>query len=443
MAATLVVTSSFFDLVTDMGGDRFLIQDRDGDEPSVQGLVQIVSVARGAAIGLIMALFASQLAAFYKAPALAVGFVFLGLSPFISGFLHFDFRRIQRRHDFRPEAWCMIVSEICSVTATVIAAWFTRSFTAIIWGLMARALAMAALSHILAKRPYRIGWSRKDAPRFLHFALPLMLNGFMLFVGSQGDRVMVARQLGASTMGEYQAVILLILYPAALLQRYMHALFLPLVASARDDETRRSQVVEQLGGLTFLLALAMAAGFAIVAPRVVPLLYGNRFSVTVIIAGLLGVLQTIRFLVNWPTTVNLALGHSRAVLVSSMAKLLVFPGAYIGFHLLGGIPGVVIGFIAGELISIFVGVALMDRRLGRRWYFGFDRLAYFGLASAAMVGFGLSVQGHSPSMSLVTVSGGAALLVWILRREAITLASIVKVGRRFARPWLLRIGAIG
>ncbi len=157
---------------------------------------------------------------------------------------------------------------------------------------------------------------------------------------------------------------------------------------------------------------------------------------------MLGVLQTIRFLVNWPTTVNLALGHSRAVLISSIAKLLVFPGAYVGFHLLGGIPGVVIGFIVGELISISVGVALMDRHLGRRWYSGFDRLAYFGLVSGSIVGFGLSIQWRSPSMSLVMISAGAALLVWILRREAATLTSVVRVGRRFARPWLQRIGAV-
>jgi O-antigen/teichoic acid export membrane protein len=324
----------------------------------------------------------------------------------------------------------------------MVAAWLMRNFTAIIWGLIARAVAMAVLTHFLAERPYRICWSRKDGPRFLHFALPLMLNGFMLFVGSQGDRVMVARQLGPSTMGEYQAVILLILYPSSLVMRYMAAVFLPLVAAARDDLNRRGEVVEYLGGLTFLLAVAMAAGFALVAPLMVPLLFGKRFSTTAIIAGMLGVLQTTRFLINWPTTVNLALGHSRAVLISSVAKLLVFPGAYIGFHLLGGIPGVVIGFIAGELISIFVGVALMDRHLDLPWYSGFDRLAYFVLFSAAIAGLGVSIQLRSPPMSLMTISFGASLLVWILRREEDTLASMVKAGQRVAKPWLLRIGIV-
>ena len=440
MAATLVVTSAFFDLVTDTGGDRFVIQDRNGDDPPVQSMVQLVYVVRGAVVGLILALFATPLAAFYKTPALAFGFVVLGLVPFIGGFLNLDIRRVQRRSDFRPEAWCMMVSEICSLVATAAAAWLTRSFTAIIWGLMARAIAMTILSHLLAKRRYRVGWSRKDAPRFLHFALPLMLNGFMLFVGSQGDRVMVARELGSSGIGHYQAVILLIFYPSALLQRYMHVVFLPLIASARDDDTKRMEVVELMGGLTFLLALAMAAGCALVAPLAVPILYGKRFAVTALIAGLMGVLQTTRFLINWPTTVNLALGHSRAVLVSSIAKLMVFPGAYLGFHLIGGIAGVVIGFTGGELISIFVGVALMDWHLGRTWSFGFDRLAYFGLAAAAMVGFGLAQQWGSGSMSLVMTSLSACLIVWILRREAATLASVISVGRRYARPWLLKFG---
>ncbi|MBS0489219.1 MAG: oligosaccharide flippase family protein, partial [Proteobacteria bacterium] len=47
LAALLILTSSFFESVSDNGSDRFMIQDPDGDKPEVQKLVQLVFVGRG------------------------------------------------------------------------------------------------------------------------------------------------------------------------------------------------------------------------------------------------------------------------------------------------------------------------------------------------------------------------------------------------------------
>ena len=68
LAATLVVTGAFFDLISDTASDRFLIQDRHGAEPSVQNLVHFVYVVRGFLIAGALALFSIPLAGFYKSP---------------------------------------------------------------------------------------------------------------------------------------------------------------------------------------------------------------------------------------------------------------------------------------------------------------------------------------------------------------------------------------
>ena len=55
LAAALTVTGSFFEMVTDTGSDRFLIQDPDGDLPAVQRMVQLVYVLRAVAIAVTLA----------------------------------------------------------------------------------------------------------------------------------------------------------------------------------------------------------------------------------------------------------------------------------------------------------------------------------------------------------------------------------------------------
>ncbi len=433
LAATLVVTGSFFDLISDTGSDRFLIQDRHGDREDVQALVQFAWVVRGVVIALCLVTLAVPIANFYKTPKLAAGLACLAISPFILGFTHLDFRRLQRTQNFRPEAVRSLASELVSLVVTAVAAWLTHSFVAILFGLISRSAVLVLTSHLGAERRYKLAWSPEHGPRLANFAMPLMLSGLMLFIGSQGDRVVVARQIGIAALGQYSAVMLLIFYPSAILLRYMHAIYLPMVAAGRDDFAERNRISEKLGGETMLLGVAMAVGFALVAPPLVTILYGARYSQAWLLVGLIGILGATRFLINWPTTVALSLGRSRTVLVSNVMRLFVFPGAYAGYWLFGGLTGVVSGFIAGELISIAASLALLNRNMSRPLWAEFDRFAMFMLFGAAIVGWNWVAQHYSLPLCAGLTIGSVALTGWFVMREWRTLVSAVATAQSLVR----------
>ena len=425
LAATLVVTGAFFDMISDTGSDRFLIQDRDGDTSAVQKLVHLVYVGRGLLIAFLLVALANPVAAFYKAPRLADGLMILAVSPLILGFLHLDIRRWQRRQDFRGEAICMMTSEAAGLMATVTAAWITHDFTAILYGLITRSVVMVLVSHLQAERRYVLGYVREHAPRLRRFSAPLILTGLMLFIGSQGDRPIVARTLGFKALGLYSAVLLLVYYPAAVLMNYIHVLYVPMIAARRDDSAGRNDVSDRLGGQTLLLALAMSAGFAVVAPLAVPFLYGARYAEAPVIIALIGILQTTRFLIVWPTTVALGLGRSRTVLASNTARLLAFPGAFAGVWLVGGLPGLVAGFTLGELASIIVALILLNRNTERPFWTGFDRFAAFIVGSAVIIGGAVAYERASLIMAGLDAVAAIAVAIWVAGREAATLRNAV------------------
>jgi len=421
LAATIVITGSFFDLISETGSDRFLVQDRDGDSAEVQKLVQLVYVGRGLLICLSLAVFAVPISHFYEASKLAIGLAVLGLSPLILGFLHLDIRRQQRREDFRSEAVSLIAAESCSLVVTAAAAFLTRDFTAILYGLITRALVMTLVSHLRAERPYALGFSRVHAPRLTKFAAPLMLTGLMLFVGSQGDRVVVANLLGFRALGHYSAVLLLIYYPSAMILRYIHSISVPMMVAVRDDAGRQNSVGDRLGGQTFLLAAAMCVGFAVVAPFAVPLLYGARYSQGALIIGLIGILQTTRFLIVWPTTVALSVGRTRTVMLSNLIRLVAYPCAFLGVWWLGGLEGVVAGFVAGELFSIAAALVLANRDMNRPSFTGFGRFADFVMISLAVILVDLAgtrTSTWSWGSALAALGIGIAVLIRVARREA-------------------------
>lgn len=440
LAATLAITGAFFDMISDTGADRFIIQDRHGGTVEVQKLVQLVMVGRGVLVAVCLIIFAIPIAHFYRAPRLAVALAILALSPLIGGFQHLDMRRDQRGHDFRSQAICMAAGELAGLAATVAATWLTQSFTAILFGLITRSLVMTLASHMLARRPYGLTWNRQDGPRLIRFATPLMFSGLLLFLITQGDRVIIGNQLGAKSLGLYSAIFLLIYYPSALLGAYLNAIYVPLIAAQRDSPSARAEVLDRLEGQNLLLAAAMAAGFALVTPAIAPLLFGARFAQDALLVGLIGVLQMTRFLFNSPVTAALALGRSTTILASNLTHAFAFAGALLGLRILGGLQGLMVGFIVGEIIALALTQLLSNRDQGRGRLAGFSRLGTFAMVCGGIVGWNLALRaGLWPAEAGLAIAT-VVLTVWLSRRESAVIIEALVWARRSVSPLMLRIG---
>lgn len=431
LVATLILVSNFFEMISDTGSDRFLVQDRRGGEPDVQSLVQTVFAARGTFMALGLAAAALPVAAYFGSPELAIGLAVLGLSPLIGGLMHLDVRRFQRDNDFRAEGLGLIIAEIIGLVATVAAALLTRDFTATLYGLILRSAALVVMSHLSAQRQYRWGYSVEAAGRLRAFALPLIANGALLFVASQSDRIMVSTLVGLDALGHYSAALLLVLYPTVALTRYVQAIHLPLVAAEAAGKPGAG-AIELVGGRSLLLALGIAGGFALVGPLAIVVLYGDAFAQPALLVGLIAILQAARFIRVWPTTLALGLGRSRIVLGGSLARTLGIPAAAAGFALVGGIPGVVAGFIVGELLALIVGVVSLNSSQGAPWNRGLDRVGAF-VAGCFLIEAAVFAVQRGSLLGLSLLAPILLLAAWLARRERATISRGMGAARRILR----------
>lgn len=431
LVATLILVANFFEMVSDTGSDRFLVQDREGEDPAVQNLVQLVFLSRGLFMGLGLAIVAWPVAQFYHAPALFAGLAILGLSPLLRGAMHLDTRRFQRRNDFRAEGVGILISEILSLGATVVAAYLTRDYTAILYGLILRSALVAIISHILSERPYRLAYSSTIARRLRAFSGPLIANGFLMFVAGQSDRLMVSGLVSLTALGQYSAILLLVLYPTAALTRYVTGIHLPLVA-ADPLSTSRDAAPDKLAGTALLLSLATAAGFAVVGPLAVRVLYGVKFSEAPLLIAMIGVLTTGRLMRVWPTTLAIGLGQSHIVMANNLARMLGIPAAFAFVGLLGGVAGVVTGFIVGELAALITAVVMLNRGRGLAWTHDFDRVAAFVIACAVIIGLTGAVQYHWLAGAVLLIPA-ALTTVWVAKREQQSIDGGLRIARRLLR----------
>ncbi len=391
LAAMLILTAQFFDSISDTGSDRFIVQDAAGDTPMMQKVVQSALAARGLLIAIALAASSGLLAGLYKQPDLRWALVAVGLAPLIGGLVNLDLRRVQRQSDFRPESLAILVSESVSLVATSVAALITRDHTAVIYGLVLRAAALVAVSHLTAKRSYAWGFGRAEARAFSVFAAPLFLNGFFLFLGSQGDRVMIGSALGPAQLGQYSAVLLLILYPTSVASRFLIGIHLPNLSASRLEPAALEDARQRLGSQTLILSATLVIGFTLAAPIFVPLLYGARFGQPLQIIALIAVLQSTRFMRFWPTTVAVGSGNSVIVLLNNIARMVGLPLALLAFNQFQSLEAVIAGFIVGEFVALAAALLLL-KRAGDVQLREFRRTGYYLALCIASVAAAWSLQ---------------------------------------------------
>jgi O-antigen/teichoic acid export membrane protein len=314
-----------------------------------------------------------------------------------------------------------MVSEFAGLVGTGVAVILTRDFTAVIYGLVARALGVVVVSHIVAKRPYRPAWASEYGRGFAQFALPLAFNGALLFLGGQGDRLLVGGALGAAALGQYTAILLLISNPVSAVGRFLASTHLPQFAAARADPPTLLAEEERLSGSMLLMGLLAMAGFAAVAPFVTPLLFGPRFAAGAELFALIGVFQSLRFLRTWPTTVALGAGASTIVMMNNIARMIAFPAALLGQLIVPGLHTIVGGFILGELAALLTAVLLLGRVQPATLAPGLIRIGLFCLISAAVVIWAWAVEGGHTVWIAPAAVASVALSALIVRHERAVL----------------------
>lgn len=430
LAAIIILSAQFFDQVTDTANDKFLVQDRFGDRPDSLQLIHLVAIAKGILVALFLILLAEPIARFTAAPATAGALAVLAIVPFLNGFTNYDFRIAQRHHKFRPEAIIMVASEMCGLVATVIAAFIVRDFTAVLYGLAVRALAGVIASQWVASNPYRPGYSSERARALWRFGAPLLVNGLLIFVSTQSDRVIISRSLGMADLGRYTVILLLGWYPSITLMRFIAAIFLPLIAGARDAPSEMRRNSDRLDSCTVLLAVYIGVGFAFVVPSLLPIIFGSKFASTTMLVTLLGQVVLWRTLKIGPATAAVATAHTRIVTINNVLRLSGIAAAVAAYRYVGGLRGIAAGLILGEVIANTAASILLCRAMNWPWANAVRRYTFAGVAGLLLVAHAYAADNHSLLVSLGAATACLLLLAVCSWYERDTLKQLTLAMRQ-------------
>lgn len=388
LAAIIILTVSFLDAMSNAGTQNILVQAKEDDDGRLLASVHAVSVARGFATVALMLILAAPLIKIFNIDLSLSALALVATASLIAGFTHRGIKSVQRVGDFRAESLTQFASEIGNLAVAIPFAIVTHSYLSIVAGLIARSVVGVVMSHVLVKLPYQLKWSRDEMNRLWLFSWPLLINGPLLFISAQADRLIVNTTSGSAALGIYSAIAVLVMSPSTAILKWLGTIYFPPFTKYyhKHNGLDKSPPVFNYTSSYVSIAWAMAAGFVCFGPFIVSMLYGPKYNAPQILVGLIGLLQIVRFLRGWPSILSMTAAKSSAILVSTIVRLAMLPLAFVGASLIGGLSGVIAGLILGELLALAVSLVLANKNAGRVPISGlFTTIAFVVSALALLV----------------------------------------------------------
>lgn len=411
IAAIFVITVSLIERMSYIALDQFLVQTADGDDPKVQAVAQAFQALRGVLGAVLLIAFAGPIASLFGVPEVAWAFRVFAIYPLARGFIHLDLARLQRQMRFKAVVWTDTLPQIITLAISAPLALWLGDYRVILLIYAVQAMSHLVASHLLAERAYELSWDTGILRRMLGFGWPLLLNGFLMFGITSGDRAIVGSAFTVEELGWYSAAFGLMMMPSVLIPRVLGRLLLP--GLAQDASRNRSERKTQIAMEIFAIAgIIFAVGAWTLGGSVLLLTYGERYAMGVTVIGWLGVMQALRVMKAGPVTLSLARGNSKAILfangVRSIGLILALLAAFGGM----GIQSVAVAGVIGEGAALLTAIALLPKAGSERAITIRVFVKSILLVTAAIVSYELSVRFVSIDQSwLYNLSAGLGFLL--------------------------------
>lgn len=362
IGATLAVLASLIEMTSDVALDRMLVQAPDGDSERLQANAQSLQLVRGVVGALGVLALAWPMALLLNTPQALPAYLWIALLPLLRGLMNLDFARQQRAMRFGATTWIDAGSQGLALALAWPLAHWLRDHTAVLVLILVQAGSAVALSHMLAARDYRLGWDRPEIRRFLAFGWPLLINGLLLWVIMQGDRLIVGSSYTLRELGWYSAAAMLTLVPSLSIAKSLRTFLLPVLAPLQADRERFNPRAAATMQVCVIAGAALAAVFVVGGAGIISLLYGEAFAPAGVVAAWLGAMQMFRLAKSGAAVVAMALGDTVNPMLANVWRLLGVGGALAAA--LGGAPihVVAIAGLAGEIVAFIASVWMLARR---------------------------------------------------------------------------------
>ncbi len=422
-------------LVENFGLESVVLQDRTLANEQVARLAGL-GVILSLGLMSIFALASPMLAGFFHEPGLRPMIMVLSFTFLIDALQIIPRALLQRDLQFQKLATVNFVQVCASATVLVIAA--SAGFGP--WSLIANTLvgALVTLVLILRLRPYALAIPRKVASllRPLTAGWRVLVAHSAWYGYGNADSAIVGRILGKDDAGIFSIALVLANVPtqelASVMSRVVPGVF---TRSQADQNLLRRYFLLLTEGLSYL-ALPIAAGIALTADAIIPVLFGEQWLAAADPLRILCAYVAFHVMQMLAPHVIMWTGHFRAIMWINLFAFAVMPPAFL-VGIRWGLEGVAWAWVIAYPIAMLPALILNHRLIGIGWLQFISPIRPAAISSAAMIAI-VALADHLLQMDkwpnevqlLVQATLGAAtyaaILAFAFRHRVLRIVAVIR-----------------
>jgi O-antigen/teichoic acid export membrane protein len=312
-------------MMSDIGIQPSIIQNKRGDEPSFLNTAWTIQVMQGAFIFLAVFVTAPFFATFYHEPLLAQLLPVVGLGAVISGFKSTKLATANRKLHMAKVTLIEIVTYTISLIITVWLAWLYKSVWALIWGtLLGNFLKMLASHYYLPGVRNYFAWERSSARALFGFGSWIFVSSALTFLAGEGNKLFVAKLLDVRMLAFYTlASTMCMIFWQSIVQLAAKILLPAYSEVLRNNPERINNVLTKTRLVMIIPGWAIALFFVFYGDQLMWMIYDHRYSESGVMLRILA-MGSLAGIVGWSYLgILMAKGLVRAITVLLALQIVI------------------------------------------------------------------------------------------------------------------------
>lgn len=349
------------DAVTNMSLAQALINLDDPDDRHLD-CAWTLNLLRGLLLGGIIAALGPALAEFYDDERLTLILALIGGSVFISGLANTKLAMLERELVFRQRFVIQTSSKLVLVIVSVAVAWQTRSYMALVAGVIASQLTQVLVSYAIAPRLPRP--RLREAGSLLSFSWWLTLTEMIRTINFRFEPLILGKFLTIHTLGLYTVGRNLSGLPTRETTRPLSATLFPAFRQLRDQPERLRKAFTRAQTLISAVALPCGILMSVLAQPLVLLVLGKKWVEVVPIVQVLAIVIATETLGAALQPLAMANDRNDLLFRRSLQGLVSRVPLTIAGLVLGGLPGFLIARMSFSVPMILFNKFIVREIIG-------------------------------------------------------------------------------
>ncbi|MDD7970166.1 oligosaccharide flippase family protein [Roseinatronobacter alkalisoli] len=388
-----LVTMILFGLtmLSDAGVQQSIMQNARGDDQDFLNTAFTLNAARGVVLWGLACALAWPAAMLYDAPELALVLPVCAVSLLLSGLAPTKVFTSERHIRLGRVMMTQLASQAAGILVMIVLAWATGSYWAMVWGMVATAVARLALEWaIIPGQTNRLRWERDAARDLLRFGGWIMMSSGFGFLLAQGDRAILGYFFSLTELGLYNIAWFLAAFPVLLMQAMNERMLIP--AYRESFDTQGSQNTEKLQRMRYMLTatvMAMLAVMALAGPFLIGLLYDDRYLMAGPMIVLISCAQLPPLISATYQHAALARGEARLFFRLTAFRAIIQSALFLAGFLLMDLPGA----LAGQALAAVLVYPAVVRLAAHTGVWDKRHDLVFSIAALCIIALALFVNG--------------------------------------------------